>query len=406
MFGRARNAPTTDVQLLKDALLAVLEEELRHANRRRRERIERLISRLDRLPVPSGLVREVSAVTTTVATVANPGVSDGTREAGAALRHLACAMATSALLDQDLGRLIESFAAEIPLRVNADDASEVSRRARQLQQAARPIREHAERQRTETARLVHDLGFELSRAVRTTAAMGTHLGEIEAALASAESAAQLAKARNALLGQIRELTATNDSLREELQLANQRTDSLRQVATRQAQELVDVRSAAALDPLTDLCHRGTFERALDQGVQQAHEHGRPLSLLIIDLDHFKQINDTHGHSVGDDILRGVSARLATVVRDRDLVARIGGEEFAALLPGAATAAAEAVAERVCRSIARFSVELDHVAVSVTASVGVAQLLNNESPRGLFKRADRALYNAKEAGRNRTHLASV
>jgi len=132
--------------------------------------------------------------------------------------------------------------------------------------------------------------------------------------------------------------------------------------------------------------------------------GSELSLLALDLDHFKAINDTHGHPAGDEVLRGVAEVLREALRQHDVPGRYGGEEFGVLLPGSDAASAEAIAERIRRKIewASFAGE-----VKVTTSVGCAAIHANDLfPASLVARADRALYEAKAAGRNRAMRAAA
>jgi diguanylate cyclase (GGDEF)-like protein len=131
---------------------------------------------------------------------------------------------------------------------------------------------------------------------------------------------------------------------------------------------------------------------------------RPLSVVLFDADHFKAVNDTHGHPVGDAVLQHIAKTLLASFRQLDVVARIGGEEFAVLLPSATAAAAALVAERVQTALAASGVPVSDAVVNCTVSAGVAAM--DESVRGLddlLARADQALYAAKAAGRNRVQV---
>jgi diguanylate cyclase (GGDEF)-like protein len=159
---------------------------------------------------------------------------------------------------------------------------------------------------------------------------------------------------------------------------------------------------ALTDPLTGLANRRAFQEALGAELARSVRHGRPASLLFLDLDHFKQVNDDHGHAVGDEVLSGFSAVLRRGCRRGDLAARVGGEEFAVLLPTTGRVPATLVAERIRRATEAHSLGLT-VAVPVTVSVGVAsteELPEAPEAAGLLRRADAALYRAKAEGRNR------
>lgn len=155
------------------------------------------------------------------------------------------------------------------------------------------------------------------------------------------------------------------------------------------------------DPLSGVGNRRHFMRVLEQETARAQRLTQPLSLLVLDLDHFKRINDAYGHPVGDRVIRRFAELCTNGLRDIDVVARVGGEEFAILLIGSALGPAVEVAERIRRQVESSAVTAsgDSV-VSFTVSIGVAQLDADENGVELFGRADAALYAAKRSGRNR------
>lgn len=160
---------------------------------------------------------------------------------------------------------------------------------------------------------------------------------------------------------------------------------------------------AITDPLTGLYNRRYMESHLSTLVQRAADRGKPMSLLIMDIDFFKSVNDTHGHDVGDDVLREFGIRLQQNVRGIDLACRFGGEEFVVVMPDTDVAFAHNVAERLRKSIAATSFVVDggEKSLDITASIGITSLhAPDESVDQLLKRADQALYRAKREGRNR------
>lgn len=158
-----------------------------------------------------------------------------------------------------------------------------------------------------------------------------------------------------------------------------------------------LRELASTDQLTGLPNRRAFNDYLAAQVAQARRHGRPLSLAMLDIDHFKRVNDTHGHPGGDRVLRTLSDRLRTHARAGEMLARIGGEEFALVIPDADAEAALTAGERLHRLVRDEPIA---PAGTVTISVGLATLTGEESDDDLLRRADRALYAAKQAGRDR------
>ena len=172
------------------------------------------------------------------------------------------------------------------------------------------------------------------------------------------------------------------------------------IANTEARELL-VRQAST-DPLTGLAHHGAFHEALADEARRAERYGHPLSLAVIDLDHFKAVNDAHGHSTGDNVLREVAGRLRIRARSIDVTGRLGGEEFAWLMPETDVAGAAAGAERLRAEIRRARIG---PVERLTASFGVAELMaGDEDGSDLFRRADTALYRAKHNGRDRTEAA--
>jgi diguanylate cyclase (GGDEF)-like protein/PAS domain S-box-containing protein len=173
------------------------------------------------------------------------------------------------------------------------------------------------------------------------------------------------------------------------------------IAIASAEARAELVALAGSDPLTGLANRRTFTGALESEIARARRTGSPLGVVALDVDHFKRVNDEHGHDVGDDLLRALADRLRAVVRSSDTIARLGGEEFAWLLPGAGPDEALAAAERLRRDVAE--VPLGNLG-RVTISAGAAALRADEGGAGLLRRADEALYAAKRAGRNHAILA--
>lgn len=160
------------------------------------------------------------------------------------------------------------------------------------------------------------------------------------------------------------------------------------------------------DGLTGLANRGHFDRTLRLEVERSARHGHPLTLAVLDLDRFKAVNDVHGHVVGDHVLRRTAAALARSIRAHDLAARVGGEEFALILPDTDRAGGHALAERARAAVGSTPGLTGVGDVEVTASAGVAQLRPGEDAEQLYARADAALYAAKAAGRDRTLIADL
>jgi two-component system, cell cycle response regulator len=158
--------------------------------------------------------------------------------------------------------------------------------------------------------------------------------------------------------------------------------------------------AALTDGLTGMQNRRYFDDALKEYLDEFRRIDKPVGLMIFDLDHFKQVNDTHGHDVGDEVLRAVAGCLKDMTRYHDVVARLGGEEFAVVAPNMDHDLLVKLAERIRKGIAAMPILSGNVRLKITASVGLAVWDRKESAEEFFRRADKQLYEAKRQGRNR------
>jgi diguanylate cyclase (GGDEF)-like protein len=171
-------------------------------------------------------------------------------------------------------------------------------------------------------------------------------------------------------------------------------------ALENARSYAEARALADLDALTGLHNRRFFHELLAREVARAHRYGRRLALIVFDIDDFKAVNDRVGHLQGDAVLAEAAARLLGVVRTADVACRIGGDEFALVLPESSAADAELLAGRVARAIGARPIGGAGI---LRLSAGVAELQPNDVPNDLFDRGDDALYRAKELGKSRTVL---
>ncbi|AYC33566.1 GGDEF domain-containing protein [Pseudomonas cavernae] len=162
--------------------------------------------------------------------------------------------------------------------------------------------------------------------------------------------------------------------------------------------------SALRDPLTGTGNRIAMDQALQREVDLARRNLQPLSLLMIDIDHFKRINDSYGHSIGDEVLKAVAATLKGQLRNIDMVFRFGGEEFLILLSNTNREAAALVGERLRHGVLKLQCAVQEQVLELSVSLGCATLLPGESTDSLLRRADNALYVAKRDGRNRLTMA--
>jgi two-component system cell cycle response regulator len=156
-----------------------------------------------------------------------------------------------------------------------------------------------------------------------------------------------------------------------------------------------------VDGLTQIFNRRYFEETLDREISRCNRYGRELSLVLIDIDNFKRINDTYGHLAGDYVLKHLASTVRTKIRREDIFARFGGEEFAVLLPELDHKQAANVAEKTRKLVEKQTFKFDNQAITVTISLGVATFSEGQRDgTELVKAADARLYQAKQAGRNR------
>ena len=199
------------------------------------------------------------------------------------------------------------------------------------------------------------------------------------------------------------LTETRNMQDRTKELEQALDDSTKELASI-SDHLVAARQQALTDGLTGIANRRCFDERLEELLMDASKEQTPLCLLIGDIDHFKSFNDTHGHRVGDQVLKQVAMTLTQSIKGRDLAARYGGEEFAVILPQTDLRGAEQVGEQIRLSISTKKIKLKSSGQNlgaITMSIGASQYVPGESQASLIERTDQGLYRAKREGRNRT-----
>lgn len=228
---------------------------------------------------------------------------------------------------------------------------------------------------------------------------------------SVQDVADLASVRSILDNRLEGLLTTLDehcrardqreqALAGRLQGLAERVAAMEQEALDVRGHLEEQRQKALVDPLTGLPNRAAWSERLDHDVQAWQASAEPLCLAILDLDHFKRINDSYGHLAGDKVLKIVTNVMRTRLRGRDFIARFGGEEFVLLLPGSALAAGRALSDDLRAAVEACPFHFKGERVTVTVSIGVSAFQIGDQAETVLKRADQALYRAKAQGRNR------
>jgi diguanylate cyclase (GGDEF)-like protein len=172
--------------------------------------------------------------------------------------------------------------------------------------------------------------------------------------------------------------------------------------------IATLQTLSVTDALTGIANRRHWDWRLAEEIARAQRYRYPVAVLMVDIDHFKRVNDTHGHQVGDEVLRQVAERLRSTLRRTDFLARYGGEEFGIIAPQTALEAAKVLAERLRRAIAREPIQVNNeLSIPLTISVGVAVFPDHaQNESDLVAAADAALYRAKQDGRNCVRVAEA
>ena len=240
---------------------------------------------------------------------------------------------------------------------------------------------------------VHDA---IDTAMTTANAYSGSLQAASGDLARDITAAAMKALADRLLVETRRMQDTNRALELQLEASREDISSLQR-------DLDDVRRESMLDPLTKIANRKCFDEGLAAAIAKAGATGEPLCLMLVDIDNFKNFNDTYGHQTGDQVLRLVAMTLKSNIKGQDLAARYGGEEFVAVLPSTDIEGAMIAAENIRKAIQAKELmkrSTNEKLGRITASFGVAVFHASDTAASLIERADRCLYAAKHAGRNR------
>lgn len=243
---------------------------------------------------------------------------------------------------------------------------------------------------------IDDVMKVLGEALGMTGAYDATLSAATEKLPSARNRDQINAIVETLLRSTGEMRETNKALEDRLTLSKNEISNLQQ-------SLEAIRAESLTDPLTGLGNRKYFDRMIGMAVQSALASGEPLSLLLVDIDHFKSFNDSYGHLTGDQVLRLVGLSLKQTIKGQDITARYGGEEFAVVLPNTALRQALTVADHIRRAVMAKELKkksTGEILGRVTISVGVSMLKPGDDTDALIERADACLYAAKRNGRNR------
>lgn len=283
---------------------------------------------------------------------------------------------------------------------------ELNQLCQMLQNQGKEMRQSWDEERKTFFRIVGELASQMEEMRQNTGGIGRRLGESISRMQESQSMEDLQQLRILLVREAEDLKVTTHQMHVKLSETQQRLTTTKSRLEEMEAELRRARMESMTDPLTGVLNRRAFEKCVDREFARIQRHQTPLAVVIFDLDHFKKINDTYGHPVGDKVLINVADRAAQTLRQADVIARYGGEEFILLLPDTNREEALRVAQRVREAILklRFRIKSESEAITVTASFGVSNLQSAMTPTQMIKLADDALYKAKQEGRNRVVVA--
>lgn len=303
-------------------------------------------------------------------------------------------------LSGQLQVITEAFSRPLDIRV----LDEVERRLWEVIEKQGVITHQLSEAQKRLKQMLSDFLDSLMELSGSTASYHTSLEQCAARIESADNLSELTDVVENLLDQTRSIGASARKSCDHLQLLQGEVDSAHREIARLQRELAHASEQVRHDPLTGVLNRSGLDEAMDREIARARRSGLPLSLAMLDIDNFKQLNDTFGHRTGDDALRHLALVISESLRTQDLVARYGGEEFLIVLPDTHIDTAAEVVRRLQRELTKRFFLTNNQRLLITFSAGVALIHPEEDPYTAVDRADKAMYTAKRNGKNRVIVA--
>ncbi|MEI6205487.1 MAG: GGDEF domain-containing protein [Desulfuromonadales bacterium] len=273
-----------------------------------------------------------------------------------------------------------------PLETREDRLRKVDPREQQISDTSQTVRS-----------ILLILAANIHRTDRAASESSQTLGDVRSSIDKMELPADLKEAHTLLMKEIDRVISSNSVLKGELAHSQE-------ILAEQRRQIENLRTAVRIDSLTQLANRAYFDEKLTEMIRVHHRYDEPFSIMMIDIDNFKDVNDSFGHLAGDRILKGVALKIKATLRGSDFFARFGGDEFALILVKTGVEAATDVAWKLCEEVRASRFLLDDTVLSITLSVGVAEAYGDDTEETLLKRSDQALYRVKERGRDGVFVA--
>jgi diguanylate cyclase (GGDEF)-like protein len=386
-------ASAADATALRDALLIVLEHIEGELPRSEAQRVRELLQRLQTFPVPTGVGRQTQAMIKALRATA---VGSGSADFADAARALVNAMQRVSIHDKALTEEIAKLEKSVPLRVRNGDARLIEGSAKDLDKSAKAARFRKNKANEVALTLINALEASLGQALETTATLEQDVAAIRVLLADMDNPADFSQKKAALTVALRRL---EDGVTLGRARVDQGVARVREVGHHlRGQSGIGGGSVrVSVDGLTQLADRNAFLDALPLALVEARNADGMLTAMRVNVDGMNRINEDYHHSSGDDVLRTVGATIVKQLRNEDFVARLGGDDFAALLPGTGTREATGAAKRLGRKVSKMLFTHQQMTFTVSVSIGLATWDGKESAESLYARTDQALARAKKSG---------
>ena len=302
--------------------------------------------------------------------------------------------------DQSIKEKVDMLQRKVDDLTTKDNTDEFKKVLKEIFFRLEFVKNSIEQEKEELKDIIFLMADSFKKFVGDSSNYAKHLDDFIDKLKETDNLDEIKKVKYEIIKATIEVKEKTDEIKKQLLEANKAIKKSRERLEKLEQELEKTKEKTLYDGLTKAYNRAVFDDRIVKEIAKAKRENKTLFLVMIDIDHFKNINDTYGHQTGDMVLKILTQQIQKVIRDIDFFARYGGEEFSLLLPDVSLERAKEVAERVRKKIEKTKFIYKQEEVKVTISLGMTQLKDDDDAKSLIGRADKALYEAKNSGRNR------